>query len=68
MLKQEGRWVLVGVTSWGLGCGRIDRPGVYTRITEYRDWINKFIRVRHLDQYSSTRTVDTLFTKLLLLP
>jgi secreted trypsin-like serine protease len=68
MLKQEGRWVLVGVTSWGLGCGRIDRPGVYTRITEYRDWINKFIRVRQLDQYSSTRTVDTLFTKLLLLP
>jgi len=30
--------VLVGITSWGIDCGG-DYPGVYARISFYRDWI-----------------------------
>jgi secreted trypsin-like serine protease len=43
VLQQDDHWVLGGVISWGIGCAEANQPGVYTRITEFRDWINKII-------------------------
>ena len=34
-----GRMTLMGVISWGDGCGNKDKPGVYTRVIHYLDWI-----------------------------
>lgn len=34
------RMTLMGLISWGDGCGQRDKPGVYTRVTEYISWIN----------------------------
>lgn len=35
--------VIMGITSWGQGCGRNDYPGVYTRVAVYVQWISSVI-------------------------
>ena len=36
---QSGRWTVVGLVTWGVGCAS-DIPGVYARISHFRDFIN----------------------------
>ncbi|XP_046475076.2 proclotting enzyme [Neodiprion pinetum] len=43
MLRTEGRWMQVGIVSFGNKCGEPGYPGVYTRVTEYIDWIKENI-------------------------
>lgn len=36
----RGRKTVVGLVSYGMGCGLIDTPGVYVDLTQYLSWIN----------------------------
>ncbi|CAF3128995.1 unnamed protein product [Rotaria socialis] len=39
MFTTSNQWVLVGLTSYGIGCARAAYPVVYTRVAYYQDWI-----------------------------
>lgn len=38
----RGMWYVVGIVSWGDECGKPNKPGVYTQVTYFRDWITEY--------------------------
>ncbi|GAB0089398.1 transmembrane protease serine 9 [Sergentomyia squamirostris] len=41
LMVNDGKWTQIGVVSWGIGCGKGQYPGVYTRVSNFMPWIVK---------------------------
>uniref|UniRef100_A0A8C4RGN0 Peptidase S1 domain-containing protein n=1 Tax=Erpetoichthys calabaricus TaxID=27687 RepID=A0A8C4RGN0_ERPCA len=41
---KTGNYYLVGITSFGRGCAEKGSPGIYTRVSNYKDWVDDFIK------------------------
>ncbi|CAG0918153.1 unnamed protein product [Notodromas monacha] len=41
VVRKNGRLILIGIVSAGIGCAKPNLPGVYTRVSHYMDWIKQ---------------------------
>ena len=39
--NKKGIYTLIGIVSYGTGCGLRKYPGVYTKVASYMDWLDE---------------------------
>ena len=45
MSEANGQWTVSGVVSFGDECAKVNKPGVYARVSYYLPWIQNSISV-----------------------
>ena len=53
--NKEGYYYQAGIVSWGIGCGIEGLPGIYTKVSKFRNWIDGKLNERGLstDSYKN---------------
>ena len=59
MFTSSNQWVLIGLTSNGIGCAEALYSGVYTRVAAFQDWINGYTNGSSTVVVSSTASSAT---------
>ncbi|KAH9416258.1 Trypsin-2 [Dermatophagoides pteronyssinus] len=57
----SNRYILYGIVSYGVGCGREKYPGIYSRVSYYSNWIQNQIKSIDNNHQSTTTTTTKLF-------
>lgn len=39
--NNPNRYLQAGIVAWGIGCGEVGIPGVYAKVSNYREWIDE---------------------------
>ncbi|QQP55765.1 Serine proteinase stubblelike, partial [Caligus rogercresseyi] len=60
IVEENGRCTVVGVVSYGFGCSTQFVAGVYTRVTEFMDWIKGHAAVGGCMEPKSSLKCDLL--------
>ena len=42
-MSSDGRWKLIGITSWSRGCAEPGKPSIFTSVAALLNWIRKYI-------------------------
>ncbi|XP_077983186.1 transmembrane protease serine 9-like [Glandiceps talaboti] len=49
--ESDGQWYLLGLISWRNDCGSLHKPGIYTVIHKFYDWIDQHTHIKDEADY-----------------
>ncbi|XP_074836414.1 transmembrane protease serine 12 isoform X1 [Carettochelys insculpta] len=58
------KYYLIGITSFGFGCGRPRLPGIYVRVSQYKRWINAHLLLSNNGSRTLSITLSLIFLTL----